>query len=151
MKSLLWALLFSLVVFTANAQIIYNSRVTYDAAHPGNYVIDFNNPPPAPPSVPDFTTTTPFGNVTFDAIPSNLDIEFLGNSNIAFLGPNNLALYAFNGQFLADSLLITLPANTFTFGLDLISPSQTVPEPYKLTIYSGANVIGTITSPSVFN
>ncbi len=151
MKSFSLVLVLSAVVLTANAQTIYNSRTIYDLAHPGNYVVDFNGYTPGPTQYTDVTASTPFGDVNFDAIPSSGNIEFLSDNNFSFLGPNNLALYAFNGQFLTDSLLITLPANSFSFGLDLISPSQTVPEPYQLTIYSGASVLTTIPSPSLNN
>ncbi len=151
MKPFILALLLSAMAFSANAQTIYNTRAAYDLVHPGNYVIDFNGYTPGPTQYTDVTAPTPLGNVNFDAVPSSNNIEFLGNNNFSFLGPNNLALYAFNGQFLADSVLITLPANTFSFGMDLISPSQTVAEPYQLTIYSGATVLDTIASPSVNN
>jgi hypothetical protein len=149
MKPLSLALLFVVFGVRANAQTIYTSRAAYDLAHPGNYVIDFNNYTPGPTQYAFVTASTPSGDITFDAIPSSGNIEFLGNNNFSFLGPNNLALYAFNGQFLTDSLSITLPANTFTFGLDLISPSATVPEPYQLTVLSGNTTLATIPSPSV--
>ena len=149
MKSLILVLAFSVIAFRTNAQTVYTSRTTYDLAHPGNFVVDFNNYTPGPTQYTDVTASTPIGNVTFDAIPSNLNIEFLGNSNFSFLGPNNLALYAFNGQFLTDSLSIAMPANTFTFGMDLISPSATVAEPYQLTVFSGNTTLATIASPSV--
>lgn len=149
MKSFTLALLFSAVTIAANAQTVYYTRAAYDLAHPGNYVIDFNNYTPAPYQYPDVTASTPVGNVTFDGIPSTENLEFLGSSNFPFLGPNNLALYALDGTFASDSLLITLPANTFTFGMDVISPSQTVPEPYLLKIYSGTTLLGTAETPSV--
>jgi hypothetical protein len=148
MKSFMFALVLVATSLTVGAQTIYNSRSVYDLAHPGDYVIDFNSYTPGPTQYTDVTAATPFGNVNFDAIPSSGNIEFLGNSNISFLGPNNLALYAFNGQFATDSLLVTLPANTFTFGLDLISPSTTVAEPYKLTVFSGNTTLGVVSSPS---
>ena len=91
------------------------------------------------------------GTVNFDAIPSSNNIEFLGQSNFSFLGANNLVLYAFDGVPLADSLLITMPANTFSFALDLVSPSSTVTEPYQLKVYSGATLLQTLVSPSVNN
>jgi hypothetical protein len=47
-------------------------------------------------------------------------------------------------------LLVTLPANSFSFGTDIVSPSQTVPEPYKFTIFSGSTVLDTVVSPSVY-
>lgn len=143
--------LFALVAaFTANAQVVYNSRTTFDLAHPGNFVIDFDNLTPAPTQYTDVTVSTPAGDVNFDAIPSSNNIEFLNSSSFGINSPGNLVLYALNGQFLADSLLITLPANTFSFGTDIISPSQTVPEPYQFTIYSGATVLATLASPSVY-
>jgi hypothetical protein len=148
MKRILLGLLVFSSVVAANAQVTYTSRAVYNVAHPSNFVIDFNSATPAPTQYTDYTASTPRGNVSFDAVPSSNNIEFLGQSNFPFLGANNLALFAFNGQFAADSLRIDLPANTFSFGLDLISPSQTVPEPYKLTIFSGATQLGTI-SPSL--
>jgi hypothetical protein len=151
MKRSILTLVLLAAAVSAKAQTIYNARAVYDLAHPVDYVIDFNGYTPGPTQYSDVTASTPAGDVNFDAIPSSNNVEFLGNSSFSFLGSNNLALYDFNGQFLTDSLLITLPANTFTFGLDLISPSSTVPEPYQLTIYSGATVLDTITSPSVNN
>ncbi len=136
--------------FTANAQVVYNSRTTFDLAHPGNFVIDFNNLTPAPFQYPDVTISTPVGNVGFDAIPSGNNIEFLDSNIIGLPGSGNLVLYALNGQFLTDSLLITLPGNTFSFGTDILSPSQTVPEPYQFTIYSGSTVLATLASPSLY-
>ena len=127
----------------------YNSRAVYDLAHPGNYVIDFNDLTPAPFQYSDVTVSTPFGGVNFDGIPSSQNIEFLNSSTFGINTPGNLVLYALNGQFLADSLLITLPANTFSFGTDVLSPSGTVPEPYQFTIYSGSTVLATLGSPSV--
>jgi hypothetical protein len=151
MKKPLCALLALLTSATLHGQVIYNTRTAYDLAHPVNAVIDFNNLTPAPTQYNGVTSSTPYGDVSFAAIPSNLNIEFLGNNNFPFLGAGNLALYAFNGQFLTDSLLITLPANSFSFGTDVISPSPTVPEPYQFTVYSGSMVLATIASPSVNN
>jgi len=146
-------LAFACLFFATNVfgQVTYTSRTTYNLAHPVNAVIDFNELTPGPTQYNGVTESTPYGDVSFSAIPSTNNIEFLGNSNFSFLGPNNLALYAFNGQFLTDSLLVTLPANSFSFGTDLISPSATVPEPYQLTIFSGSTVLATINSPSVNN
>ncbi len=135
--------------FTTNAQVVYNSRTAYDVAHPGNFVVDFNNLTPAPFQYSDVTVSTPVGDVNFDGIPSSQNIEFLNSSTFGINTPGNLVLYALNGQFLTDSLLITLPANTFSFGTDVLSPSGTVPEPYQFTIYSGSTVLATLTSPSV--
>jgi hypothetical protein len=160
MRKLIYISLLAFAAAGANAQttipgvgIVYATRTPYDLVHPGNYVIDFNNYTPGPAQYTDITESTPFGNVTFDAIPSSNNIEFLGNSNFPFLGSGNLVLYAFNGTFLQDSLLITLPANTFSFGLDLISPVAT-PEDYKITVYSGNTPLALSTfgvSPSVNN
>ncbi len=151
MKTIIFAALLTTLAATAEAQTIYNTRALYNVAHPSNTVIDFNGYTPGPTQYGNVTEVTPAGNVIFDAIPTALNVEFLGQSNFPFLGPNNLALYAFNGQFLADSLAITLPANTFSFGLDLISPSSTVPEPYQLSVYSGNTLLTTLSSPSVNN
>ena len=147
MKRVILGLLVLGAAISAHGQVTYSSRAAYDLVHPGNFVIDFNSATPAPPQYTDYTASTPAGNVLFDAIPSSNNIEFLGQSNFSFLGANNLVLYAFNGQILADSLLITLPANTTTFGLDLISPSTTVNEIYKITIFSGASPL--FTAPSL--
>jgi hypothetical protein len=149
MKKLTYAALFALITVTANAQVVYTNRTVYDTAHPNNFVIDFDNATPGPFQYADFTAPSPRGNITFDAIPSSNNIEFVGNNVFPFVGANNLVLYAFNGQFLTDSLLVSLPANTFSFGLDVISPSGTVPEPYQFTIYSGSTVLATLASPSV--
>ncbi len=151
MKKLLLSITFLFAfaaAFTANAQVIYNSRTTFDLAHPGNFVIDFNDLTPAPPQYSDVTIATPIGNVSFDAIPSSNNIEFLPSSNFGINSPRNLVLYALSGQFLSDSLLITLPANSYSFGTDIISPSS-VSEPYQFTIYSGSTVLMTIASTSV--
>src|SRR6266446_3155274 len=90
-----------LVLFAAKlyGQVVYTSRTTYDLAHPINYVIDFNGFTPGPTQYNGVTTPTPFGNVSFAAIPPTNNIEFLGSSNFPFLGAGNLALFAFNGQF----------------------------------------------------
>jgi hypothetical protein len=136
---------------TLQAQVSYTSRVTYNLAHPLNYIIDFNNYTPAPTQYNGVTAATPFGNVSFAAIPSTDNIEFLGSSAFPFLGANNLTLFAFKGQFNADSLLITLPANSFSFGLDVISPSTLINEPYQFTIFSGSTVLATGASPSANN
>ncbi len=47
-------------------------------------------------------------------------------------------LYAFNGQFLTDSLLVSLPANTFSFGLDVVLPSPSVNNAYTFFGYDSA-------------
>jgi hypothetical protein len=151
MKKLLCASVFALLAATVHSQVTYTSRTVYDTAHPVNYVIDFNSFTPAPTQYNGATASTPYGDVSFAAIPPTNNIEFVGNGTFPFLGPGNLALYAFNGQFLTDSLLITLPANSFSFGTDVISPSSTVPEPYQFTIYSGSSVLATELSPSVNN
>lgn len=147
--SIIFLLAFA-AALTANAQVVYSSRTAFDLAHPGNFAIDFNDLTPAPTQYPGVTISTPVGNVGFDAIPSGNNIEFLNSSSFGINSPGNLVLYALNGQFLADSLLITLPANTFSFGTDIISPSQTVPEPYQFTIYSGSTVLATLASPSLY-
>lgn len=138
-----------MAAFSARAQVVYNSRASYNLAHPANYVIDFNDQTPAPTQLPGVTIATPVGNVSFDAIPSSQNIEFLNSSSFGINTPGNLVLYALSGQFLSNSLLITLPANTFSFGTDIISPSATVPEPYQFTIFSGSTVLATLLSPSV--
>ena len=136
--------------FTANAQVVYNSRIAFDLAHPANFVIDFNDLTPAPTTYNGVTIPTPVGDVEFGALPSSNNIEFVPSSSFGINTPGNLVLYAFNGQFLTDSLLITLPANSFSFGTDIISPHPTVAEPYQFTIYSGSTVLATLVSPSVY-
>jgi len=140
-ENLILFLIFLSVAITVRAQVVYNSRTTYDVAHPANYVVDFNNYTPAPTQYADATAATPAGNVSFDAIPSSNNIEFLQSSTFGISQPGN--------QFLTDSLLITLPANSFSFGTDIIRPSGTVPEPYQFTIYSGSTVLTTRASSSV--
>jgi len=140
-------LCFAATALTAKAQVIYNSRAAFDLAHPINYVIDFNGYTPGPFQYASVTAPTPYGDVLFVSPQGN--VEFLGNGNIPFLGAGNLALYAFNGQPFTDSLTITLSANSFSFGTDVISPSTTVPEPYQFTIFSGSTVLAIVDSPSV--
>ena len=137
MKKLLYTSVLNFAIAVAamslNAQVVYSSRAVYDAAHPGNYVIDFDSYGPAGTFYPSITATTPFGAVTFDGIPSTVDVEILSSSSFGIATAGNFVLRG-QGQFLTDSLLITLPANTFSFGTDVISPSATVPEPYQFTI-----------------
>jgi hypothetical protein len=157
MKKILFCGLTILLFSVANlsAQVIYNSRTSYDLAHPINYVIDFNNTGPAGTFYPGgLTESTPFGNVTFDGIhappPDTGAVESLSASSFGIAGSGNFVIWVPGGQFLADSLLVTLPADTFSFGTDFISPSQTVPEPYKFTVYSGSTVLGTATPVSAY-
>jgi hypothetical protein len=138
------------IAATAHAQI-YTSRAVYDLAHPGNYVIDFNSATPAPPQYTDYTATTPWGPSTSMPFRAAITSSFSAKVIFPSSGANNLVLYAFNGVPLAESLLITMPANTFSFGLDLVSPSSTVTEPYQLKVYSGATLLQTLVSPSVNN
>jgi hypothetical protein len=155
MKRILSASLFALVAAAAaHGQTIYSTRAAYDLAHPVNAVIDFNSFGPDGTFYPSgLTASTPFGNVSFTGTPSTATaIETLSATHFGFASPandNNFVLHDNGGQFLTDSLLITLPANSFSFGTDLISPSATVPEPYKFTIYSGSTVLATEVSPSV--
>jgi hypothetical protein len=156
MNKILVCSLTVLLFFTANlsAQVIYNSRTTYDLAHPINYVIDFNNFGPDGTFYPSgLTASTPVGNVTFNGIPQTTNaIEALSATHFGFAAPannNNFVLNDNTGQFDANSLLITLPANSFSFGTDIISPSGLVPEPYTFTIFSGSTVLDAIGSSSV--
>ena len=142
-------------VANLSAQVVYNSRTTYDLAHPINYVIDFNNNGPAGTFYPGgLTESTPFGNVTFDGIhappPDTGAVEALNANTFGIAGAGNFLIWVPGAQFLVDSLLVTLPANSFSFGTDIVSPSQTVPEPYKFTIFSGSTVLDTVVSPSVY-
>jgi hypothetical protein len=141
-------------IASLSAQVIYNSRTTYDLAHPINYVIDFNTfGPDGTFYASGLTASTPVGNVTFNGIPQTAtSTEILSATHFGFASPandNNFVLNDNGGQFVVNSLLITLPDNSFSFGTDLISPSATVPEPYTFTIYSGSTVLDTIASPSV--
>jgi PEP-CTERM motif-containing protein len=139
---------------TSDAQVIYNTRGAFDLAHPINYVIDFNNFGPDGTFYPSgLTASTPVGNVSFLGIPqTNFSTEILSASHfgIGTLLDGNFVLSASQGQFLTDSLLITLPANTFSFGTDIISPSSTVAEPYQFTVFSGSTVLAVVPSPSVY-
>lgn len=153
MKRLSLSVAFIAVALTgvANAQTQYLSRVLYDTAHPGNYVVDFNNLTTTDgtfyPS--GLTVGTPAGNVFFSGLPlTSTSTELLRATHFGFASPandNNYVLYGNAGQFITNSFSITLPANTFTFGLDYVSPSATVPEPYTFTIMSGNTVLDTIT------
>ena len=149
MKKLIYATLFALLAAAVHGQTIYNLRAAYDTAHPNNFVIDFNNYGPAGTFYPSINAPTPGGPVTFDGIPSVNDVEILSSSTYGIATSGNFVLRG-QGQFLADSLLITLPANTFSFGTDIISPSSTVDEPYKFTLFSGATTLATLVSPSVY-
>jgi hypothetical protein len=154
MKKLAGIFLFALLAITVHGQVVYNSRTTFDLAHPINYIIDFNNFGPDGTFYPTgLTASTPVGNVTFSGTPQTATaIETLSATHFGFASPandNNFVLNDNGGQFLTDSLLITLPANTLSFGTDIISPSATVAEPYLFKIYSGATLLDTITSPSV--
>ena len=150
MKKFICAALFALVTVAAHAQVVYTLRTAYDTAHPLNYVVDFNNFGPDGTFYPSgLTASTPGGNVTFlGTPPTATSTEILSATHFGFSSPandNNFVLWGLSGQFAVNSLLITLPANTFSFGTDIISPSSTVPEPYTFTIYSGSNVLDVIT------
>jgi hypothetical protein len=159
MKKTLFCCLIVLVTLfsaaTLSAQIVYNSRTTYNVAHPSSYIIDFNSDGPSGTFYPGgLTKATPFGNVTFDGIhtppPDTGAVEAVDGNVFGVAGSGNLVLGVPGGQFLGDSLLITLPANSLSFGTDFLSPSQTVPEPYKFTIFSGSTVLGTATPVSTY-
>src|SRR5205085_7897515 len=148
MKKLI-SIYISLIVLgaaAAHAQTIYTSRTTYDLAHPNNFVIDFNNFGPDGTFYPTGLTAPPGGDITFTGTPQTATaIETLSATHFGFSSPANDANFVLHdngGQFLTDSLLITLPTNTFSFGTDIISPSATVAEPYKFTIFSGSSVLG---------
>lgn len=151
---LLFTVLSSMVAATSDAQTIHLTRDTFDLAHPDNYVIDFTSyGSPGPTSViypSGLTVPTPVGDVAFVATPTGDELAVLRNTSFGFSDTNNFVLYAFDGNFGEDSLLITLPANTFSFGTDIASPSPTIPEPYQFTLYSGTTVITTLTSPSLY-
>ena len=153
MKKFIYAALFVLITVSAHAQVVYTLRTAYDTAHPLNYVIDFNNFGPDGTFYPTgLTASTPGGDVTFSGTPQTATaIETLSATHFGFSSPANDANFVLHdngGQFLTDSLLITLPANTFSFGTDIISPSATVAEPYKFTIFSGSSVLGVLTPVS---
>ena len=148
------AVLLTVIAATSvSAQVIYNTRAAFDLAHPLNYVIDFNNFVGDPIFYPTgLTASTPFGNVSFNGTPQTaFSIETLSATHFGFAAPannNNFVLNNNTGQFDANSLLITLPANSFSFGTDIISPSGLVAEPYTFTIFSGSTVLGAVSSPS---
>ena len=152
MKKLLYATLFALLATAVHGQTIYNLRAAYDIAHPNNYVIDFNNYGPDGTFYPSgLTAPTPGGNITFTGIPQTAtSTEILASSHFGINTPGNFVLYDNGGQFLQNSLLITLPANTFSFGTDIISPSQTLAQPYLFTIFSGSNVLGAVAQFSAY-
>jgi hypothetical protein len=152
MRKLYFTLLALIFTAAAHAQVVYTSRTTYDLAHANNVVIDFNNFGPAGTFYPTgLTASSPGGDITFTGTPQTpTSIEVLASTSFGISGIGNFVLNDNGGQFLADSLLITLPVNTFSFGTDIISPSQTVPEPYTFTIYSGSTVIGTLTPVSAY-
>ncbi len=152
MKKLIYATLFALLAAAVHGQTIYNLRAAYDIAHPNNYVIDFNNYGPDGTFYPSgLTAPTPGGNITFTGIPqTTTSTEILASSHFGINTPGNFVLYDNGGQFLQNSLLITLPANTFSFGTDIISPSQTLAQPYLFTIFSGSNVLGAVAQFSAY-
>jgi hypothetical protein len=133
--------------------LIYNARTVYDTAHPNNFVIDFNNFGPDGTFYPNgLTASTPGGNITFTGIPqTDISTEILSATHLGFSAANssNFVLQTNPGQFVTNSMSIALPANTFSFGTDLISPSATVPEPYTLTLFHNSTVIDAFSSPSV--
>jgi hypothetical protein len=147
MKKLIYTSLFALFAVTLHGQVIYTSRTTFDLAHPINYIIDFDNFGPDGTFYPSgLTASTPFGNVVFSGIPQTAtSTEILSATHFGFSSPANFVLYDNGGQFVTNSLLITLPANTFSFGTDVISPSAIVTEPYTFTIFNGSTVLGVIT------
>lgn len=137
---------------TSHAQTTYFTRATYDSAHPDNYVTDFNNYGPSGTLYNSgLTVPSPLGNITFEGTEGLQQprVEILDANHFGFAGSGNLVLVALDSSFNVDSLLITLPPNTFSFGTDMISPSPTVPEPYQFTLFSGANILDTLVSPSV--
>jgi hypothetical protein len=149
---LLLNLLCALGAATSYADSIYVSRTMYDSAHPGNYVTDFDNYGPDGTIYPSgLTVPSPLGDISFLGLVGLQQprVEILDANHFGFSGTGNFVLFTVDADFTIDSLLINLPANTFTFGTDMISPSPTVPEPYQFTLYSGANVITTLLSPSI--
>jgi hypothetical protein len=152
MKKLAFIFLLMLAAASAaTAQTTYAARALYNVAHPSNYIIDFNNITAIDgtfyPS--GLSVSTPVGSVGFTGLPlTATSTELLRATHFGFASPandNNYVLYGNAGQFATNSFQINLPANTFTFGTDIISPSSTVPEPYTFTIMSGASILGVVT------
>ena len=130
----------------------YVLRSSYESAHPNAHVINFNNYGPSGTIYPaGLTVPSPLGDIAFKGIQGLQQprVEILDANQFGFTGSGNFVLIALDSDFNVDSLLITLPPNTFSFGTDMISPSQTLPETYQFTLYSGANVIDTLLSPSL--
>lgn len=147
-------LLALLLIGLANAQAdtTYFTRATYDAAHPGNYVTDFDNyGPDGTLYNSGLTVPSPLGDISFLGLVGLQQprVEILDANHFGFSGSGNFVLFTVDADFMTDSLLITLPTDTFSFGTDMISPSPTVPEPYQFTLYSEAAVITTLFSPSI--
>ena len=152
MKKLSCLILISLAAaISGNAQTVYAARSLYDIAHPGNYVINFNSLTSTDgtfyPS--GLSVAIPAGAVGFQGLPvTSTSTELLRATHFGFASPandNNYVLYGNAGQFATNSMSITLPANSFSFGLDVVSPSATVAEPYTFTIMSGATVLSVVT------
>jgi hypothetical protein len=149
---LLLNLLWTIAAAISHADTIHVTRDSFNSAHPGNYVIDFNNYGPSGTIYPSgLTVPSPLGDISFLGLQGLQQprVEILDANQFGFAGSGNLVVFAVDADFNVDSLLITLPPNTFSFGTDMISPSATVPEPYQFTLYSGANVITTLPSPSI--
>lgn len=130
--------------------VTHTTRATYDLAHPGNHVIDFDNFGPVGTFYPvALIAPSPLGDIAFQPFAPDR-LEILNASSFGFAaGTDNLVLFAVDTAFNEPGIRIILPANTFSFGTDLISPSQTVPEAYQFTLFSGANVLNTLTPVGV--
>ena len=135
---------------TAHSQsVVYTSREAYDLAHPGNYVIIFDNYGPSGTIYPSgITAPTLLGDVAFAPLGEGRRLEII-DATIFGAATSNLVLFALDAEFNQDAMLITLPANTFSFGTDIISPSQTVPAAYQFTLFSGAAELTTLPASSL--
>ena len=147
---LVFIFLLALGLATSQGQsIIYTSRATYDLAHPSNHVINFSNYGPSGTLYPTgITVPTPLGDVAFEPLGEDRRLEII-DATIFGAASSNLVLFALDADFNVDAMLITLPPNTFSFGTEFISPSQTVPETYQFTLFSGANELTTLVAPSL--
>lgn len=146
------AILSAIGVADSRADTIHVTRATFDAAHPGNHVTNFDNYGPSGTLyLSGLTVPSPLGDISFLGIDGSQQprVEILDANHFGFAGSGNMVLIALDSSFNVDSLLITLPPDTFSFGTDMISPSPSVPEPYTFTVYSGGTVLETLTPLSV--
>jgi hypothetical protein len=124
---------------TLQAQVVrYDTRAAYNLATTNNTIITFDGLGLSSGTM--YPSGLTISGTTFTGIngatAETIDATVFGVSG------EGLLLGANNGQFNTDSLLITLPANTFAFGTEFKGAGSFIPEPYTFTLYSGANVLG---------